>query len=297
MGEDPVPLKESPEGPAPSISPRENRPYLRPLRAKPGVAIAWLVALLVLVIGALIAYYLWATGRFELVNFSRRATVPAPPVSAPARPEEPAIRHPLAAAEPPSPLPALAESDGALRDALARLIGSRALAALVQPDRLAMRIVATVDSLPRASAPARLLPLRPAPGTFETADGKAIGARNAARYEAYMALLRAVDARACVDLYVRFYPLFQKAYAELGFPKAYFNDRLIEAIDNLLATPKVAEPIALVRPKVLYEFAAPELESASAGQKILLRMGSTNSAKVKAKLREIRAELEKRSTR
>jgi hypothetical protein len=39
---------------------------------------------------------------------------------------------------------------------------------------------------------------------------------------------------------------------------------------------------------VLYEFADPKLESLSAGQKILLRMGRTNQLKLKAKLKEIR---------
>ncbi len=38
-------------------------------------------------------------------------------------------------------------------------------------------------------------------------------------------------------------------------------------------------------------FADPELESLSAGQKIMIRMGAQNAAKVKAKLRELRREL------
>jgi hypothetical protein len=44
-----------------------------------------------------------------------------------------------------------------------------------------------------------------------------------------------------------------------------------------------------VQPKVLYEFADPALEALPSGQKILLRMGPENAARVKAKLREIRA--------
>jgi hypothetical protein len=42
---------------------------------------------------------------------------------------------------------------------------------------------------------------------------------------------------------------------------------------------------------VLYEFADPELENLSAGQKTLLRMGRANGAKLKSKLREIREAL------
>ena len=55
----------------------------------------------------------------------------------------------------------------------------------------------------------------------------------------------------------------------------------------------VSGPIALVQPKALYQFADPELEKLSAGQKIMIRMGPANAAKVKAKLRQIRSELAK----
>ena len=90
------------------------------------------------------------------------------------------------------------------------------------------------------------------------------------------------------DVYRRFYPLFQDAYVDLGYPNGYFNDRLIEVIDDLLATPDKNEPVSLVRPHVLYEFSDPDLESLSSGQKMLLRMGSEHRSSVKQKLREFR---------
>jgi hypothetical protein len=46
-------------------------------------------------------------------------------------------------------------------------------------------------------------------------------------------------------------------------------------------------------PHVLYEYADPELQSRSAGQKLLIRMGGENAAKVKAKLRAIREQVAK----
>jgi len=66
---------------------------------------------------------------------------------------------------------------------------------------------------------------------------------------------------------------------------------LIPIIDHLLATPDISEPIQLVQPKVLYQFADPELEKCSWGQKTLIRMGPANAAAVKTKLREIRASI------
>ena len=88
-----------------------------------------------------------------------------------------------------------------------------------------------------------------------------------------------------------YYPLFQDAYENLGHPPQYFNDRLIEVIDHLLATPDVKGQIALAQPGVLYKFADPKLESKSAGQKLLIRMGSENASAIKARLRELRSAL------
>jgi hypothetical protein len=100
-----------------------------------------------------------------------------------------------------------------------------------------------------------------------------------------------MDTGKLVALYVRLYPLFQQAYRDLGYPDRYFNDRLVEVIDHLLATPSVPGPIKLAQPHVLYEFADPALEARSAGQKILIRIGPDNAARVKAKLRELRRQV------
>jgi len=135
------------------------------------------------------------------------------------------------------------------------------------------------------------MPLNAVPGVF-TPDGT-----NYARYVPYVRVFEAIDARALVQAYVGAYPLFQRAYEELGFPGKYFNDRLVEAIDDLLATPDPATPPEFMRPRVLSEFADPDLETRSAGQKMLLRMGRENAARVKAKLGEIRRELEQASSR
>ncbi len=47
----------------------------------------------------------------------------------------------------------------------------------------------------------------------------------------------------------------------------------------------------MMQPKVFYEFTDPDLETRSAGQKMLIRMGAENARRVKAKLAEIRQAL------
>ena len=188
------------------------------------------------------------------------------------------------------PLPELDKSDAPLLKALGDALGKRWLA-LILPGELISRIVATVDSLPRANLPASIVPLKRARGAF-LVSGKnetlAIDPANAKRYAPYVRFARAIDANRLVAVYRTFYPLFQSAYVDLGYPKAYFNDRLIEAIDDLLAAPALAAPVRLAQPGVLYEFADPKLESRSAGQKIMMRIGRDNAETIKAKLREIR---------
>jgi hypothetical protein len=140
-------------------------------------------------------------------------------------------------------------------------------------------------------------PVRPVGSWLDTAgegDSLVIGPKNAARYGAYVRVVKALDAQKAAAAYRRFYPLFQEAYRDLGYPKGYFNDRLIAAIDNLLATPEPKEPLRLVQEKVRYQFADPDLEHRSAGQKILLRMGVDNARVVKAKLRDFRQYVAKR---
>ena len=91
-----------------------------------------------------------------------------------------------------------------------------------------------------------------------------------------------------VAFYLYYYPLIQTAYEDLGYPSAYFNDRLIDVIDQLLRTPVTSGQIRLVRPRVLYKYADPDLEALSAGQKVLIRIGPHNASRVKKKLRELR---------
>ncbi|MEO8016650.1 MAG: DUF3014 domain-containing protein, partial [Pseudomonadota bacterium] len=125
---------------------------------------------------------------------------------------------------------------------------------------------------------------------------RVLEAANYERYKSLVQLVRSTDTQHLVATYTRYYPLFQEAYESLGHPPQYFNDRLIEVIDHLLATPDIKVPIELAQPGVLYEFADPKLETRSAGQKVLIRMGSENATAVKDKLRELRGELVKKQS-
>jgi len=278
-------------------SARDERPYLR----EPRTASLWWAFFLVLAAAGGGAAYYFLHQRDLLGPAPLASSTPAPEAKAPADAKSEPPQPPAAApAEQAKPLPSLENSDALMRETVSGLGGRKAFTGMVYPSHLIRRIVATVDNLPRETAPRRVMPLEPVPGAFGVSgagEEVTLTPENSLRYASYVRVFETLDARALAQRYAESYPLFQRAYAELGFPGSRFHDRLLEAIDDLLEAPEPAGPVKLVRPKVLYQFADPELESLSAGQKILVRMGAENAAKVKAKLREIRRELAARQIR
>ena len=192
------------------------------------------------------------------------------------------------------PLPALDDSDAwfllEIRNAF-----HPAFEALLMREAVIDRLVSAVDNLPRRKIAETIRPVDRLPDAFETDmdnEGRLVlGPSSYLRYDAIVAQVYFADLDTLYDMYLRFYPLLQQAYERLGYLDAYFNDRLVEVIDHLLETPVPDGPIALVRPNVLYEFADPELEALSSGQKLLLRMGPDNSATMKRVLQRFRAKL------
>lgn len=243
------------------------------------------------------------------------APITAPPpqpaasavVSAPPAPSS-AVLHPVQAIDAPAsavskPLPKLDASDAFLKDELNGWLGRKKVQRFLQLDGFVRRVVATVDNLAREHTAPSQWPVQSSPGrliTLQSGEREFISPDNAQRYSALVQLIEMVDARPGVQLYVTLYPLFQQAYEELGYPQAYFNDRLIQVIDTLLATPVIEEPlevtlvevkgpIASEHPWTRYEFANDDLQQLAAGQKMLLRAGPVHHRRLRAKLLEIRA--------
>ncbi len=193
----------------------------------------------------------------------------------------------------PEPLPLLIESDPELTKALLEIVGADRLTEYLVKDQVISRVVAMVDSLSSRQVPALINPIKPAENKFivkTEGENVVMNAANFSRYDGYVALMQDVDTGAVMTLYQRFQPLFQQAWEKNGGEGA-FNERVLEVIDQLLETPDVPGPVYLSKPEAVYLFEETELESMTAGQKILVRMGSVNASVVKEKLAEVRAEL------
>jgi len=238
--------------------------------------------------------------------YSYRSHHPAQPVAAPApvAASEPAsapasgpppIEYPVPAGTDSAPLPsAVDHSDEALLTAINALPDSAAVLKQLLPQNIIRHVVASVDNLSKKKLAVNLRPFRDTPGAFvvSSAGGQlAISMDNYARYRPFVDMVKATDMDKVVKIYFDFYHLFQTAFDDLGYADGYFNDHVVGLLDHLLATPEPTTPPALVQPNVMYLYADPALESLSAGQKTLIRMGPANEAVIKGKLRELKAAL------
>ncbi len=228
----------------------------------------------------------------------------APPEQAP-RPStsQPPVRYPLPEIEPAMPeetresnppLPELGQSDSFTIELLQQLFGGAVQKQLLAPQQFMRRTVLIIDALPGKDLPMQHLPLRSPLGSFQVAEvegTQVIATENFSRYTPYVELAEAVPVRQLSRAYLRVYPLLEEAYRELGHPKGYFHDRMIEVLDHLLATPQVKGPIPLEAHIARYRYADPKLEALSAGQKTLVRMGWQNADRIKKVLQDLRDQL------
>ena len=270
-----------------------------------------ILSILVFIVVTSIGYYFWQDREAKRILAQERQSrveVPVPvvkkaspgaeiryPVPSLPRPQEiepsdTMVSEPVAQHE---PLPGLDDSDTPIKALLQEIYVPEKLDRILVFANFIRHFVVTVDNLDGRKLARRYSITRPPTTTFLTRklndeEEYIIAATNEARYEPYMRFLGSVSDQQLVRIYIRFYPLFQRAYEELGYPDRYFNDRFIEIIDHLLSTPKIGDDIKLVRPKVYYQFADSRLEDLSAGQKLLIRIGNGNAKIVRERLGGLR---------
>jgi len=240
------------------------------------------------------------------------APEPAPPAAEPepgpvlATPEPEVVALPAEPEE--EPLPALEESDAYVTGTLDELVGEAAVLRYFAGENIVHRAVATVDALGGRQVPKPILALNGPEGDYPAVANPAPQAivrdeagdpipqflsdpAGHARYTPYVEMLEAVDPQTFVGQLRRNKALFDDAYRQLGYADGGFEQRLAAVIDELLATPEADGPLQLMKPEAYYLFVDADLEALSAGQKILLRMGNENAARVKSWLSKVREAL------
>lgn len=244
----------------------------------------WVVLIVAVLALALLGYFLWWRPRREPV------TPPADTVVAAEGGSESSSN--AGEPDPVVALPALAVSDPVIRDLLATLTDHPSLVAVLAPDQLVRRFVASVDNIADGVSPRPHLGfLQPRTGFHTDVDGGELVTSEESydRYDRWADLLASIDAEKAARLYRRLEPLFQEAYVELGYPRADFRATLLRAIDRVLAAPSVPPEEPLIASVSTYSYRDPALESMGEVEKHLARMGPENARRVQVKLAEIRA--------
>ena len=197
--------------------------------------------------------------------------------------------------EPAFVLPLLNDSDQLIRDGVVSLTRHEGVNAWLSPNELIRKFVAFVDGVAAGQVVKDPVWILAPEGPFlaRQITDKVYLLDNASyrRYDFFTAVMLSLDARRTAEFFVLVKPMLQQAYDELGYPNKKFIDVVFQAIGRLLETPVINEPIRLVRPVVMYQFEDKKLESLSAAQKQLIRMGPKNTRILQVKLSEIALEL------
>ncbi|KKO47381.1 hypothetical protein WG68_01765 [Arsukibacterium ikkense] len=200
---------------------------------------------------------------------------------------EPELIVPEPAAEPePEPLPELEQSDPLLKRELLQLDWPPGLAGLINTEQMVRNLVVTIDNLAQQQLVTNHPVVAPLDRPFQALaepDGERYQLDPAGyqRYEPYLRLLETAEPEKMLKVLQRYQPLFEQAFAELGYPDLSFQQRLQQALQQFLAIEPIMVDTTLLRPSVAYTYADPAVESRSALQKQIIRMGPANHQRLR----------------
>lgn len=211
---------------------------------------------------------------------------------------EQAVSEPQRAADLPAEpgedieLPPLDETDPLVRELVRQLSSHPTVAAWLVTDQLLRNFTVVVLNIANGRTPVRHVRALAPTERFRTAqrDGTMyVDPRSYERYNGHADAIAALDARGVARLYATLKPRIVEAYRQQGYPEGDFDPVLERAIVELLRTPIVEGRVALTPQSktISLAYADPQLESLSAAQKQLLRMGPRNVRRVQDRLREI----------
>ncbi|QDF65795.1 DUF3014 domain-containing protein [Shewanella sp. SNU WT4] len=187
-------------------------------------------------------------------------------------------------------LPELDNSDEFISQKAKALTATTGLAPLLMTQDMARQFVVFVDNLAQGQVIRKLTPIKGPTLPFtasDITDKMYLDPDSYQRYDLYSNAFASLNPQQLQATYKQLLPLLEQAFTELGYQDMTFDGRLDEAISVLLAAPIIQTPIEVTSVSVNYKFADPALEALPAAQKLMIRMGPENAAKVKHSLRKL----------
>ena len=194
-------------------------------------------------------------------------------------------------AAPPVVLPPLDQMDAFLRPLLQALSNRPELAQWLATDDLVRQLAMAIDQAATGDSPARDFKVLKPAGAFSPSRRGVRSTIAPASYQRYDGLVQAItsiDATKAANVYKTIRPRLNEAYQQAGNPGGNVETAVIKALDILIDTPVVKDPVAIVESGGAWAFDDDDLESLLPTQKQLLRMGPANVEKMLTWLRAFR---------
>jgi len=239
------------------------------------------IAVAVALVTAAYIVFVWRPGRTPNQSPSQASSRTAPtreqPLSLGGRAE-------------PVTLPPLDASDRLVRTLVQALSESPAIMAWLPTNGRIRNFTVVVANIADGVSPAKHLSvLRPSEQfrIVDRADRSSIDPSSYRRYDAIADAVASIDPAGAANLYATLKPRIEEAHRDLGSADISFDTTLERALVVLLKTPIVADPILLKPKGIGYAYADERLESLTAAQRQLLRMGPRNVGIIRRGLRNI----------
>ena len=201
-------------------------------------------------------------------------------------PKKPKIKQPS--------LPNLDASDQFIRDRLVLLSEKRDLVVWLTTDDILRRSASYLDGLARGIILSNIFPLSSPEGEFSTHRDEQTIWLNAGNYERYdntVSVISSLDMDLAAQIFHLTRPLLEGAFSELGYRPRQMDGIILTALDQIMNTPVIFEPIQLSRDSVNFKFFDSKLESLTHLQKQLVRAGPENTRRLPKQAKLLRTAL------
>ena len=191
-------------------------------------------------------------------------------------------------------LPNLDASDQFIRDRLVLLSEKRDLAVWLTTDDILRRSASYLDGLARGVILSNIFPLSSPEGGFSTHRDEQTIWLNAGNYERYdntVSVISSLDMDLAAQIFHLTRPLLEGAFSELGYRPRQMDGIILTALDQIMNTPVIFEPIQLSRDSVNFKFFDSKLESLTPLQKQLVRAGPENTRRLQKQAKLLRTAL------
>ncbi|MEO8677602.1 MAG: DUF3014 domain-containing protein [Vicinamibacterales bacterium] len=196
---------------------------------------------------------------------------------------------------PPPPLPPLDQMDPMMRNLLGALSKHPELAKWLATDSLVRQLAMAIDAASQGKSPSRNFKVVAPASSFAIArrnNRRVIDPASYKRYNALVGAVTSMDASGVAKVYQTIKPRLNEAYRNNGHPDGDVDRALQAALQTLLETPILKDPIAVTEGKgARWEFDDPHVEALTASQKQLLRMGPEHVEAMLVWLRALKAGL------